>query len=275
MGLKTFTNGLEKGSQKCDPTHWSIPVKRTLARLVAVGAVLVPFAASATSIGSGAFGSGAVVESFEGLVVGPNVRQSVFSNILEPGSSGSYTFGSGVTLTSPVPNPGTMSNGAFVHDFRLPMGATNGWGANGSVASAANVPFGTAYLGAFDGLSGATVLTSFTLDFGADMLRAGAYVTGAAGAMVQMDVYDALGGLLESTQVATVPVASWSSNFLGIENAAGIRRVVFRGVDFGIDGLTFEGGAINPVPEPSTAVFLLGGLAVLAATRRRGPRTAA
>jgi hypothetical protein len=234
-------------------------------------ALLLPLSAAATPIGAGAFGSGATIESFEGIVVGPNVGQSVFANILEPGIVGSYAFASGVTLIAPIPNPGTMNNGAFVHDFSLPPGATNGWGTNGSVSSAANVPFGSAYLGAFDNLNGASVLTSVAFDFGSDMLRAGAYVTGAAGTMVHVDAYGALGNLLESTQIATVPVASWSSNFLGLESSSGIRRLVFSGVDFGLDGLTFEGGTIVPTPEPSVAILLLGGLIGLGATRRRAP----
>ena len=243
-------------------------MKRVLVGLSLV--CFLPLSAAATSIGASAFGSGATMESFEGVVVGPNVRQSPYANILEPGVSGSYAFASGIMLSAPVPNPGTLSNGAFIHDFSLPAGATNSWGANGSVSSAANVPFGTAYLAAFDNLNGATVPTSFTLDFGADMLRAGAYVTGAAGSTVRIDAYGALGNLLESAQVATVAVTSWNLNFLGIESTSGIRRMVFSGVDFGIDGLMIESnGSITPVPEPSTALFVLGGLIGLGATGRR------
>lgn len=241
-------------------------MKRVLVGLTL--ACLLPLSAAATQIGAGAFGSSATVESFEGVVVGANVRQSGFANILEPGVSGSYAFASGIILSAPVPNPGTLNNGAFIHDFSLPAGATNGWGANGSVSSAANVPFGSAYLAAFDNLNGATVPTSFTLDFGSDMLRAGAYVTGAAGTTVRIDAYGAFGNLLESAQVSTVAVTAWNLNFLGLEVTSGIRRMVFSGVDFGIDGLTFEGGAV-PVPEPSTAIFLLGGLIGLAVTRCR------
>jgi len=246
-------------------------MKRLLVSL-ALASLMMPLSASATPIGASAFGSGAMVESFEGVAVGSNVRQSPFANILEPGLTGSYAFASGIILTAPVPNPGTLSNGVFVHDFSLPAGATNGWGANGTVSSSANVPFGTAYLGAFDNLNGATVPTSFTLDFGSDMLRAGAYVTGAAGSTVQIDVYGVLGNLLESALISTVPVASWNGNFLGIESTEGIRRIVFSGVDFGIDGLTFESGPIVPVPEPSTAVFVLGGLIALSASRGRAAR---
>lgn len=231
--------------------------------LLAAVVVLASASAQAVSITPAAFGPGALVEGFEGLVLGPNVGASPFANILEPGDVSAYTFASGVTLTAPVPNPGTMSNGAFVHDFSLPMGATNGWGANGSVASAANVPFGTAYIGVFDNLGAGGA--SMRFDFAGPMLRVGGSVTGAAGTTVTLDVYGSGGALLESRTLATVPVGSWSTNFAGIERGEGIAYVVFRGSDFGLDGLTFEPLV---VPEPSAALLVLGGVAALAGRRR-------
>lgn len=233
---------------------------------------LLPVSAQAISITPAAFGIGKVVESFEGLTLGPNVGASPFANILEPGKTAAYTFASGVQLSAPIPNPGTMSNGVFVHDFALPAGASNGWGANGSVSSAANVPFGTAYLGAFDNLFGATQPVSITLDFSGDKLRAGAYVTGAAGTTVRLDVYSATNLLLESRTVSTVPVAQWGTNFVGIERSEGIRRVVLSGVDFGVDGLTYESAPV-PVPETSSMILLTTGLIGLGiAGRPRPPR---
>lgn len=221
--------------------------------------------ANAIAITPAAFTGSQVVEGFEGLVVGPNVVASGYSGIVEPGATGAYTFASGVTLTSPIPNPGTLANGVFVHDFAIGTGTTNGWGANGSVATAANVPFGTAYAGAFDNLTGATNPVSFTFVFASDVDRVGAYVTGAAGIMLTMQVYSAGGSLLESSSIASVPVASWGSNFIGIERSEGIRSVVFSGVDFGVDGLTFE------VPEPGSLVLMALGLAGLAVLSTRGP----
>jgi len=236
--------------------------------LVAV-ALLAGASAQAVPISPSAFGSGAVVEGFEGIVLGPNVGASPFSNILEPADVSAFPFASGVVLTSPVPNPGTMSNGAFVHDFSLPMGATNGWGANGNVASAANVPFGTAYLGIFDNLGAGGA--SLRLDFASPMLRVGGYVTGAGSTSVTLEVYDSGGVLLESRTVPTVAVSAWSTNFLGLERAEGIAYVVFRGSDFGLDNLTFEA---MPVPEPSQAGLLALGVSLLAMRRsRRGART--
>lgn len=224
--------------------------------------LLASVSARAVPITPAAFGPSALVEGFEGIVLGANVKSSPFSNILEPGSVGAFTFASGVTLTAPIPSPGTMANGAFVHDFALPMGATNGWGANGSVASAANVPFGTAYLGIFDNLGAGGV--SMRLDFAGPMLRAGGYVTGAAGTTIGLDVYGSGGTLLESRTLSTVPVGAWSTNFAGIERAEGIAYVVFRGSDFGLDGLTFEP---LTVPEPATALLVLAGLVTIAGRR--------
>jgi hypothetical protein len=69
-----------------------------------------------------------------------------------------------------------------------------------------------------------------------------------------------------------VPLDRWGWNFLGIERSEGIVRVVFRGHDFGIDGLSFE--APIQVPEPRTAPLLALGLAALGAARglrRIGP----
>jgi hypothetical protein len=250
--------------------HRSPRPHHSLAALVAGGLLALAAPAQAMTITAAAFTGSQVVESFEGIVLGPNVGASPFANIIEPGRIGAYSFSSGVTLSSPIPNPGTLNNGVFVHDFSLPAGASNNWGANGAVASAANVPFGTSYLGAFDNLSGATVPVSITLDFSSDVLRVGAYLTGAAGLVLRMDAYSASGTLLETATISTVPVGSWGTNFLGLERSEGIRRVVFSGVDFGLDGLTSE---LAPVPEMSTSVLLGIGLAGLSLVGRHKPGT--
>jgi hypothetical protein len=56
-----------------------------------------------------------------------------------------------------------------------------------------------------------------------------------------------------------VPVGSWGTNFLGIEQPDRISRVVFSAPDFGIDGLRFENDLLL-VPEPSTLTALAMGL---------------
>ena len=218
-------------------------------------AALAAAPASAISIGASAFGPTQVVESFEGLVAGPNITLGLGVSLLQPGATGAFAFASGVTLTSPVPNPGVFNAGAFIHDFSLGTDVTNNWGSNGSISDATYLPMGSAYMGAFAGSGNASI----TLTFATPQDRVGAYVTGVNGTSVTMRVYDASGTLLESVSAATVPVASWGSNFIGIERPNQIARVVFSAPDFGLDGLTFENDPLL-VPEPSTLTSLMIGL---------------
>lgn len=246
-------------------------LRNSLLALAAL-AVLAAGPASATPIGASAFGASKVIESFEGLVAGPNISLGLGASLLQPGTVSAFAFASGVVLTSPVPNPGVFNKGAFVHNFALATDVTNNWGTNGTVASAANVPLGSAYMGAFASAGDATL----TLSFAMPQDRVGAYVTGVNGSNVTMRVYNSSGVLLETVSAATVPVATWGTNFIGIERPDQIAQVVFSAPDFGLDGLTFENDLLL-VPEPSTlsalAMGLVGmwGLAVLG----RGPRAVA
>jgi hypothetical protein len=233
---------------------------RRLDSILALTALAAFAAAPATAnpIGDSVFGAGKVVESFEGLVAGPNITLGLGASLLQPGVASAFTFASGVMLTSPVPNPGLFNAGPFVHDFALATDVTNNWGANGTVAGAANVPMGSAYMGAFAGAGNASI----TLTFATPQDRVGAYVTGASATTVTMRVYDASGTLLETVSGATVPIGSWGTNFLGIERPEQIARVVFSAPDFGIDGLTFENDPLL-VPEASTLMSIVMGLAGL------------
>jgi len=224
--------------------------------------------ASATPIGPGAFGALAVVESFEGVATGPNVVIGLGASLLEPGTVSAYAFPTGVSLTSPIPNPGYDLAGPFLHDFARGADVQNNWGANGTVNDAGDVPVGDAYLGAF-AVSGTV---SFAFGFDVAMDRVGAYVTGAGGSTIRLDVYGAGGALLESRTMGSVPVAQWGANFLGIENLAGIESVVFTGTDFGIDGLTFEASPVV-VPEPGTLSAVALGLAGLLGIAMLGNRS--
>lgn len=246
-------------------------VRNSLLALAAL-ALLAAAPASATPIGAAAFGGSQVVESFEGLTVGPNISLGYGASLLRPGTVSAFSFASGVVLTSPVPNPGVFSAGPFVHDFALATDVTNNWGSNGNVSSAANVPMGSAYMGAFVGAGNATIEFSFATP----QDRVGAYVTGINGSSVTMRVYDSSGVLLETVSAATVLVGNWGTNFIGIEQPDQIARVVFSAPDFGLDGLTFENDLLL-VPEPSTLTSLAMGLAGMwgLAVLGRRPRAAA
>jgi hypothetical protein len=235
-------------------------------------ALLAAAPASASPIGASAFGASQVVESFEGLAVGTNISLGYGASLLRPGTVSAFSFASGVVLTSPIPNPGVFSAGPFVHDFALATDVTNNWGSNGNVSSAANVPMGSAYMGAFASAGNATI----ELSFATPQDRVGAYVTGVNGTSVTMRVYDSSGVLLETVSAATVPVAAWGTNFIGIERPDQIARVVFSAPDFGFDGLTFENDLLL-VPEPSTLTALAMGLVGIwgLAVFGSGPRAAA
>jgi len=239
-----------------------IPTRLLLAGSLAVA----PGPALALSIGADAFGPGARVESFEGVTtLDLNVGQSPWPGVMEPGLGADHTFASGVRLRGP--NPGADANGAFVHDLRV-RGAVNNWRSHGRIDDPGDVPFGSAYLGAFDSVGRPGDPVPVELIFGADMLRVGAFVAGGVDRgrplTVTLDAYDANGNRLESRTVETVHQRDWGSSFLGIERSEGIRRVVFSGADFGLDGLTFEQASSTPVPEPGTHLLLALGLAGLA-----------
>ena len=54
-----------------------------------------------------------------------------------------------------------------------------------------------------------------------------------------------------------VDVSNWGSNFLGLENSGGIRKITIKGDYTVLDKLTFEAAATKPVPEPASVLGLL------------------
>jgi hypothetical protein len=210
-----------------------------------VGA-MQPKPAQAVQISLDNFGSGAIVESFEGLSPGPNLSlQGNDVGLLNPGIIEPFTFESGVTLTGSV-------IGVLIGDWSIGP-AFFGLGNNRDVASAADVPDGSAYLAINFGS-----VVEFT--FPSDIVRVGGLVTSAvetsAGSNpINLSAFDEFGTLLETVTIPSVNVSDWSSNFLGLENTAGIRRVIFSptptsiGSFMVLDRLTFE-----PISSPSVAV---------------------
>jgi hypothetical protein len=228
-------------------------------------AAMQPKPAQAVQISQDNFGSGAIVESFEGLSPGPNLSlQGNNVGLLNPGIIEPFTFGSGVTLTGSV-------IGVSIGDWSIGP-AFCGLGENGLVASAADVPDGSAYLAINFGS-----VVEFT--FPSDILRVGALVTSSAlnagdfGNPIYLSAFDAFGTLLETVTIPNVNVSDWGSNFLGLENTTGIRRVIFSptptntGSYLVLDRLTFEpiSSPSIAVPEPTSALGVLVG-AVLGAS---------
>lgn len=200
--------------------------------------------ASAFVVSAGAFTSNAAVESFEGIGY-VNVHG------LLP-----FNFGSGVKLTDGAHGDST---GAYIVDFSPPSGF---FGFN----NAAHIPHGTAFLGHAN--SGLT--TTIRLTFDSPMTRVGGYITSSDPTLTDpfiLSAYDSGGNFLESATIHPVPSANWATNFLGLQNPAGIRSITLKGVNstnsLMLDRLTFEA-----VPEPATPL-LLSILAVVPLLRRR------
>ena len=219
--------------------------------------------AQAISIGLTDFGSSAIVESFEGLSPGPNIPQSQNLAFFKPGVNGPFTFNSGVTLTGPIPNALPPSAvGIPVGDFSLGP-AVFGLGDNGLIASANDVPDGSAYL-ALNSHPGPIEFT-----FTSDVFRVGALVAGGTAfgmgpGFSTLSAFDASGKLLETVSVTKVNVSSWSSNFAGLQTDSGIRKISFSDSDAGRNPLVLDRLTFEPVPEPTTWLVIAVGLLCVA-----------
>lgn len=94
---------------------------------------------------------------------------------------------------------------------------TSSMGANGTISSASNVAFGSAYvLGNFG---------TVRIKFPQAVVAAGAYVTGNPGS-VTVTAYGAANNVIETRTKPTVPVSAWKNNFAGIVDPAGTIRAV-------------------------------------------------
>lgn len=248
-------------------------MKKNLFRLLvilALGAVIcLPGLAMASTVGPFA----GTVESFESVVEnnGPNGTGPLeLSNNFAIGHGPVTTFASGVQFISPlIPDGSIYSGDPFINDFRIDPYATYNYWDTGTIFPA-NVPDGKAWVGTFDPAETAIRNLKFTLP--SPMRMVGAYIDGQTYAGLTMQTYDAANNLLDTQTVASVDVAQWKTNWIGSQINPGqqlISKVVFSGIDFGVDKLTY-----SQVPLPPTTLLLGSGLLGLVLLRRKKPTPA-
>jgi hypothetical protein len=207
--------------------------------------------------------SGATLESFEGVRPGGNVQSP---HGVYMWMAGPITFGSGVTLTGPFPQP-ILENGIVICDFSFAPGKAFSLGDNGYIGSASDVPNGSAFIAL--GSQDETRPLEFTIPI--DVQRVGVMVTGPPPGShppgtITMTACDGAGTLLGSSSINARNVAFWGENFLAVE-ASGIRKVMIGGYVIVVDSLLF-----SAVPEPCTILLAAFAGSIIVAGRHWRPR---
>ena len=205
-------------------------------------------------VGIGAFTGTAVTEGFENVTNTTNSPQT--EGYFAIGTLSTYTFASGLQLTSPIPNPEVITSGGGPLVGNFADGHANfGTNDSGEVSAAL---FGNAYLGEDNN---ATTWT-FTLPSPAAVI--GGYFAGGA---FSISVFDSSNTLLETESFPDVSVANWANGFVGLQDP-GISSVTITGPLVVLDNFMFDANTTT-TPEPGTVVMMGAGLMGLAYCRRR------
>ncbi len=251
----------------------------SLAFVVAVigGVLAAPVSADVVPIDVGAFGPGATIETFEGIVgveIPADPFFTIFGDLPVP-----FDFGNGVVLTgSNVPPDGNAS----IADFSVDPGSGVGWGLSlqgGSIEEDTVIPSGTSFL-THGNIGPSGELVPLELTFDAPVSRVGAFLEasildGVLDGFLSLEAFDGLGNslglvtgfadgagrLVDDPSIDLGPLDTW----LGLETADSqplIKRVEIIGDFMVMDDLHFE-----VVPEPATLTLLA--ISSLLCRRRR------
>ncbi len=189
-------------------------------------------------------------ESFEGITAAtPNVSYYAPAKVL--------TYSADLLLPSGLTLAYLGQFGTVICNYAVGSPTTS-MGANGSIASANDVAYGSAYANGNNG--------KVRLAFPQGVVAAGAYVTGSMGS-VTITAFDAANNAIETRTKATVAVPDWKNNFAGIVDPAGtIRAIEVTGELPVVDEVRFLTAfrSLNDsVPEPPGANCVSGGVRVI------------
>ncbi len=172
-------------------------------------------------------------ESFEGVTTTPNSPNYNGDEFWHrPGFNSVYEFASGLRFVDPVPN--TDVHDVWTGDFTTFSPNSEWFEDTDEIANAGDVPFGKAYIGAWD-YGG-----SMTFGFDTKVYKVGGYVTGYDFAQLALTAYDKNGHLITGASIKSVLVDDWGTNYIQVISKKPIDKVVFTGDYIVLDGLKFD-----------------------------------
>lgn len=237
-------------------------MKQVLTLALVIGACSMAHAAGVDTSDAGtiaAFQTGATVNTFE--AVATRTPQAITA----------YTAGDPVNATAFVFDqvPGVQFSVGGQPGVNMPALFSLGGGIAGDASSPSTV---LAPTGMQDGTTAFTAGVFIEVFFPVKVSRVGFFLNPALDnvSMIALDTNFAFSGLPETNLETSNGTAG---NFVGFSrptaDIGGLKIFALGNEGFSLDDLTLAGAVTSPIPEPSAWMMLAGGLASLAALRRR------
>ncbi len=156
------------------------------------------------------------IEDFEGII-GVTVPAGLFSGGMYGAPPANVPLPSGLTLTFPDPN---LPSGTdfIIGDYLFDGGGgVYGVGANGLIASPADLHSGTAFAGA--GVGGGFI---YTFEFPVPVVNFGMFASAGGTGQLTLTTFTPAGAQIESITFSTGPVPLTDLNFIGLGNTGPI-----------------------------------------------------